>query len=125
MRSSQYRRIGKLGKGSFGEVHLVEKQETKELFALKKIDNLNKFNDIPSILNEIALLQELHHPNIIKYHECLKDGHRICLLMEYADNGDLGQRVHEVKKSKLRFSETIVKKKTLIINKFILCLIDS
>lgn len=71
------------------------------------MDNLRN-DDISTILNEIALLQELNHPNIIRYREYFKEGYKICLLMEYADNGDLYKRVQEIKKNLLNFSESIV-----------------
>ena len=57
-----------LGKGSYGEVFLTQKQGKNQLFATKKMDR--KYDDQPHVSkylkNEIAILKELNHPNIVK-----------------------------------------------------------
>ena len=65
-------------------------------------------NELPSVLNEVCLLQQLDHPNIIKYHEYFKDGSKFCIVTEYADNGDLFGQVSEFKKNKMHIPESTV-----------------
>ena len=38
-------------------------------------------------LNEAKVLEMLDHPNIIKYFETFIYNHKLCIIMEYADNG--------------------------------------
>lgn len=47
--------------------------------------------DKQNALNEIRLLASVNHPNIIQYKESFIDSNSqsLCLVMEYADGGDL------------------------------------
>ena len=73
---------------------------------MKRLDLSN--NELPSVLNEVCLLQQLDHPNIIKYHEYFKENSKFCIVMEYADNGDLYGQVYEAKKNRIHISEATV-----------------
>ena len=48
-------------------------------------------------LNEIRLIASVKHPNIVQYKESFIDEgtQSLCLVMEYADGGDLAQRITE------------------------------
>jgi len=48
-------------------------------------------------LNEVRLLASINHPNIVTYKESFFDEHSqcLCLVMEYADDGDLTQKITE------------------------------
>lgn len=48
-------------------------------------------------LNEIRLLASIKHPNIVEYKESFIDEYEkcLCLVMEYADDGDLSQKITE------------------------------
>lgn len=50
--------------------------------------------------NEIKILQTLNHPNIIKYHESFVYKKSICIITEFAENGDLQKKIKDVKKGK-------------------------
>jgi serine/threonine protein kinase len=43
--------------------------------------------------NEIRLLASVQHPNVISYKEAFLDGNRLCIIMDYAPDGDL-TKVH-------------------------------
>lgn len=45
------------------------------------------------ILNEVRLLASVRHPNIVSYHEAFADGNRLCIVMEYAEGGDLSTAI--------------------------------
>ena len=48
--------------------------------------------------NEIAILKSLDHPNIIKYYESFTYRTRhICIITEYAENGDLQRKIKEAR----------------------------
>ena len=47
-------------------------------------------------IKEAKILELLHHPNIVKFREVYqtKKG-KLCIVMEYADGGDLAKRIKE------------------------------
>lgn len=58
-------------------------------------------------VNEVRILASLEHPNIIQYKEAFieKDTKNLCIVMEYADGGDLHQVVKEAKQSRKQIPE--------------------
>lgn len=61
-----------------------------------------------SILNEVRILASIEHPNIIAYKEAFvdKDSTSLCIVMEYAEGGDLAQVVEKAQKDKKSLPET-------------------
>ena len=57
MYMDKYKTIKYINQGSFGKIYLVERKETKELFAMKsiKIEGIDRYSKL-SILNEIKIL---------------------------------------------------------------------
>lgn len=92
-----------LGQGAFGKVKLVKSKETGELYALKAqgkkfiIDNGQK----NYILNELRLMQQLEHPNILIMHCAMQDPKYIYFLLDLLPGGEL----MNILESKGRFSE--------------------
>ena len=80
-----------LGKGAFGEVYITSKQGTQEKFATKKIDK--KFARNPKakkyIDNEIKILNQIKHENIIKLYDTLETSQYYYLVTEYCNGGGL------------------------------------
>ena len=83
--------IKPLGKGAFGEVYLTSKQGTKQKFATKKIDK--KFAANPKakkyLDNEIKILKDIDHENIVKLYEVKETSQYYYLVTEYCNGGDL------------------------------------
>jgi serine/threonine protein kinase len=77
-----------LGKGGFGQVYEATSSDSGRRYAVKYIpwsSFRNKYT-----LNEVLILQELQHPNIIRFEEVYNEGlDGLCIIMEYADMGDL------------------------------------
>ena len=80
-----------LGKGSFGEVYLTKKEGKSNLFATKKMDR--KFADQPQVSkylkNEISILRELNHKNIVKLEDVKVTKNHYYIVMEYCNGGSL------------------------------------
>ena len=53
-------------------------------------------------LNEVRILASINHPAIIAYKEAFFEDQSasLCLVMEFADDGDLYQKIVEQKKKK-------------------------
>jgi NIMA (never in mitosis gene a)-related kinase len=58
-------------------------------------------------LNEVRILASIQHPNIIGYKEAFFEEatQSLCIVMEYADGGDLLGKISDHKKKGTRFEE--------------------
>lgn len=58
-------------------------------------------------LNEIRILASIQHPNIIGYKEAFieESSQTLCIIMEYADGGDLLKIINQHKRKFTSFSE--------------------
>ena len=100
-----------LGKGSYGEVYLSQKEGKKEWFATKKMDR--KYADQPQVSkylkNEIAILRELNHKNIVKLEDVKITTNHYYLVMEFCNGGSLTECLRKYQEKYGRpFPEEIV-----------------
>ncbi|KAK1760722.1 kinase-like domain-containing protein [Echria macrotheca] len=66
-RITDYEILGKLGEGTFGEVHRARSRKTGSMVALKKIIMHNEKDGFPiTALREIKLLKLLSHKNVLR-----------------------------------------------------------
>ncbi|KAK9810092.1 hypothetical protein WJX72_004681 [[Myrmecia] bisecta] len=98
-----------LGKGSYGTVYRVKRLSDGGIYALKEAD-VKKMSQVERMdaVNEIRLLASVKHPNVIKYHEAFLDGNQLCIVMEYAPNGDLSRFIKKGNELKKAFPEEII-----------------
>ena len=100
--------IEKLGQGGFSKVYKVRRKIDNQIYAMKKVQITNlsekqKFNS----LNEIRVLASIKSKYIVNYKEAFLDpkDSSLCLVMEFADKGDLSKRIEEQKKRRKYFNE--------------------
>ena len=77
-----------LGEGGYGQVYLVVHRKMKLLRALKMIP-VNSNQSGEKTEEEIELLKQLDHPNIVKLFEYFIDNDKYLLITEYCRGGDL------------------------------------
>ena len=100
-----------IGKGSFGEVHLTRITGDSKLYATKvydreRIENTEAFK---YLTNEINIMHNLNHPNIVKFIQVKKTKKHYYIVMEYCNGGELEKALekYQLKYGK-PFSEEIV-----------------
>ncbi len=80
----------RLGKGGFASVYLATHTPTRSRYAVKIFDGWNG-----TIQNEINILKELRHENVVSYYGCVPIGEegsadrKTMLIMEWCDAGSL------------------------------------
>ena len=84
--------LNKLGDGAYSIVYKVKRLSDNKDYALKKV-KLGKLTDKEkeNALNEVRILASIEDPNIIAYKEAFFEDSTssLCIVMEYADDGDL------------------------------------
>ena len=100
MLTEVYKPEGQLGEGGYGQVYLVRHKKMGLLRAMKVIP-VNSQNEEGKTDEEIELLKQLDHPNIVKLFEYFSDNEKYYLITEYCKGGDL----FELIKKKKKFSE--------------------
>ena len=86
-----------LGRGAFGEAYLIKSNVTGIYYVNKRISlECLSEEDRKKVINEAVLLKMIDHPNIIKFKEVfitVKPIKRLNLIMEYANGGDISQKI--------------------------------
>jgi len=83
-----------LGSGAFGRVFwTTNKFDTNFQVAIKVLDKNKLKDNIASIMEEVAILNKLDHPNIVKYYETYDDAKYIYLVMEYISGMQLFDKI--------------------------------
>eukprot|EP00760_Papus_ankaliazontas_P014266 PhM_4_TR16012/c0_g1_i1/m.2113 len=80
-----------LGTGTFGRVRLCRHKSSNKFFALKilKKQEILRMKQVDHILQEAAILSEIHHPFIVNLLTAYMDENRLYLLLEYVVGGEL------------------------------------
>lgn len=93
--------IQKLGDGAYSVVYKVKRKQDNKIYALKKV-KLKDLSDKEkqNALNEVRILASVKSNFVISYKEAFidEDDTNLCLVMEYADKGDLYQKISQFKK---------------------------
>ena len=81
-----------IGRGAFGQVYLTSKQGSKEKFATKRIEK-KRFTANPRakkyLDNEIDILKDIDHPNIVKLYDIKETSQYLYLVTEFCNGGGL------------------------------------
>ena len=93
--------LEKLGEGAYSIVYKVKRKEDSNIYALKKV-KLKGLSDKEkqNALNEVRILASVKSPFVISYKEAFieEETETLCIVMEYADKGDLYQKILHLKK---------------------------
>eukprot|EP00349_Pseudokeronopsis_sp_Brazil_P000489 CAMPEP_0202963694 /NCGR_PEP_ID=MMETSP1396-20130829/7709_1 /ASSEMBLY_ACC=CAM_ASM_000872 /TAXON_ID= /ORGANISM="Pseudokeronopsis sp., Strain Brazil" /LENGTH=158 /DNA_ID=CAMNT_0049685129 /DNA_START=13 /DNA_END=489 /DNA_ORIENTATION=+ len=98
----------KLGEGAFSQVFKVKRKNDGAEYAMKKVKMMKlSEKEKQNALNEVRILASIQHPNIIGYKEAFFEDSTgsLCVIMEYADGGDLLKIITNHKKKLSCFTE--------------------
>ena len=89
-RSSDFVIQSELGRNTVGVVLKAMHKSTGKIYALKK-KIVTELETKKLLTNEVSLLQQLNHPNVIKCFGSFwdSDSSHLYIVLEYCDSGDL------------------------------------
>ncbi|XP_077499477.1 serine/threonine-protein kinase NIM1 [Amblyomma americanum] len=89
-----YRFRGELGTGNFSQVKVAVHCLVKEKVAVKILDKSKMDAKTQRMLaREIASMEALHHPHVIRLYEVIETLSRVHLALEFAPGGELFQKI--------------------------------
>lgn len=95
-----YKPLAKIGQGAASEIHLVQDQKTKQIWALKHVVRKSDRDDrfLQQVEDEFAIGRKLSHPNLRATVDLFRKKKlfktvEVGLLLEYVDAGSVDQRM--------------------------------
>jgi len=81
-----YKKLEKIGEGTYGVVYKAQHKESKRIIALKKIRLEHEDEGVPSTaIREISILKELSHDNIVQLLDVINVNCKLFLVFEFLD----------------------------------------
>jgi len=108
----QYQAIKNLGQGNFGTCWLVrdlkngQTRDVVNLVVKQIFIGAMASEDRDGVFKEADLLKALRHPYILHCTEAFREAQFLCIVTELCDQGDLSDRLEEVKESGKRLKST-------------------
>lgn len=83
--------ISTIGQGSYAKVFLVEKNDTKELFAMKvlKKEKVEKRKQEKHVRIERDVLINVEHPFVIKFYYSFQNERKLYFILEYCPGKEI------------------------------------
>ena len=91
MKKSMFVKIATIGIGAFGEVALVLKKDSKQLYAMKTLRKTDvlKRNQVAHVKAERDILAEAENDWVVKLYYSFQDANNLYFVMDYIPGGDL------------------------------------
>ncbi|XP_053521832.1 serine/threonine-protein kinase 32A isoform X3 [Artibeus jamaicensis] len=96
-----------IGKGSFGKVCIVQKNDTKKMYAMKYMNKQKcvERNEVRNVFKELQIMQGLEHPFLVNLWYSFQDEEDMFMVVDLLLGGDLRYHLQQ----NVRFQEDTVK----------------
>uniref|UniRef100_A0A673GVY8 Serine/threonine kinase 32A n=1 Tax=Sinocyclocheilus rhinocerous TaxID=307959 RepID=A0A673GVY8_9TELE len=96
-----------IGKGSFGKVCIVQKKDTKKMYAMKYMNKLKcvERNEVRNVFKELQITQNLEHPFLVNFWYSFQDEEDMFMVVDLLLGGDLRYHLQQ----NVHFTESTVK----------------
>ncbi|KAM6969775.1 serine/threonine-protein kinase 32A [Aplochiton taeniatus] len=96
-----------IGKGSFGKVCIVQKKDTKRMYAMKYMNKLKcvERNEVRNVFKELQIMQNLEHAFLVNFWYSFQDEEDMFMVVDLLLGGDLRYHLQQ----NVHFSEATVK----------------
>ncbi|XP_063152546.1 serine/threonine-protein kinase 32A [Candoia aspera] len=96
-----------IGKGSFGKVCIVQKNDTKKMYAMKYMNKQKcvERNEVRNVFKELQIMQGLEHPFLVNLWYSFQDEEDMFMVVDLLLGGDLRYHLQQ----NVRFEEDTVK----------------
>ncbi|EAR83847.1 plant dual-specificity MAP kinase kinase family domain protein (macronuclear) [Tetrahymena thermophila SB210] len=111
MKLQNFEIIEKLGEGAYSQVYKVKRTIDQQIYALKKVNLTNlSLKEKENALNEVRIIASIRHPNVVSFKESFlsDDGEFLYLVMEYADDGDVLEKIKKHIRTGTRLREDYI-----------------
>ncbi|TRY92597.1 hypothetical protein DNTS_029257 [Danionella cerebrum] len=112
---SDFQTIKLISNGAYGAVYLVRHRETRQRFAMKKINKQNLIlrNQIQQAFVERDILTFAENPFVVSMFCSFETRRHLCMVMEYVEGGDCATLLKNigalpVEMSRMYFAETVL-----------------
>ncbi|KAG8454805.1 hypothetical protein GDO86_001139 [Hymenochirus boettgeri] len=112
---SDFETIKLISNGAYGAVYLVRHKETRQRFAIKKINKQNLIlrNQIQQVFVERDILTFAENPFVVSMFCSFETRRHLCMVMEYVEGGDCATLLKNmgplpVDMSRMYFAETVL-----------------
>lgn len=100
-----------IGGGHFGTVRIAHRHTDPEIkYAVKSILKENIVSDVKLLEEELAILTQVDHPNIVKFHETYMDHRYVHIVMELCNGGELFDKIVEMQRFSEKVAASLMKK---------------
>uniref|UniRef100_A0A4W3HX87 non-specific serine/threonine protein kinase n=1 Tax=Callorhinchus milii TaxID=7868 RepID=A0A4W3HX87_CALMI len=114
-RESDFETIKLISNGAYGAVYLVRHKETRQRFAMKKINRQNLIlrNQIQQVFVERDILTFADNPFVVTMFCSFETRRHLCMVMEYVEGGDCANLLKNmgpltVDMARMYFAETVL-----------------
>ncbi|XP_004624633.1 serine/threonine-protein kinase 32B [Octodon degus] len=96
-----------IGKGSFGKVCIVQKRDTKKMYAMKYMNKQKSIerDEVRNVLRELQVMQALEHPFLVNLWYSFQDEEDMFMVVDLLLGGDLRYHLQQ----NVHFTEGTVK----------------
>ncbi|XP_029470180.1 microtubule-associated serine/threonine-protein kinase 3 isoform X2 [Rhinatrema bivittatum] len=112
---SDFETVKLISNGAYGAVYLVRHKETRQRFAMKKINKQNLIlrNQIQQVFVERDILTFAENPFVVSMFCSFETRRHLCMVMEYVEGGDCATLLKNmgplpVDMAKMYFAETVL-----------------